>query len=81
MHIMSAMRENTTETPAAKVIRKCGGIAATAELIDRDRSVVNRWLLPRESGGTDGVIPAQHQQTLLDKNADLKPDDFFNIAA
>lgn len=75
------MHENTTETPAARVIRKCGGIAATAELIDRDRSVVNRWLLPKESGGTGGIIPAQHQQPLLDKNLDLKPEDFFNAAA
>ena len=75
------MHENTTETPAARVIRKCGGIAATAGLIGRDRSVVNRWLLPKESGGTDGVIPAQHQQTLLDKIVGLRPEDFFNATA
>ena len=75
------MDGNTTETPAAKVIRKCGGITATAGLIDRDRSVVNRWLLPKESGGTGGIVPSHHQQTLLDKNAGLKPEDFFNVAA
>ncbi len=75
------MSENTTETPAAKIIRKCGGIAATAKLIDRDRSVVNRWLLPKNSGGTDGIVPAQHQQTLLEKTPNLKPEDFFYDAA
>ena len=71
--------------PAARVIRKCGGIARTAELVGKHRSTVNRWLLPKESGGTGGIVPAQHQQKLLAEakraGIELSPADFFEEAA
>lgn len=51
--------------PAADVIAKLGGIDATAAVVKRHRSVVNRWLLPRESGGTGGTIPPKHRPTIL----------------
>jgi hypothetical protein len=53
------------DSPAAKVINIFGGIRQTAEVVGRHRSVVNRWLIPKSRGGTGGIIPAHHQQTLL----------------
>jgi len=71
--------------PAARVIEKCGGINSTAKLVGRHRSVVNRWLLPKKKGGTGGIVPTEHQQTLLDKalaqGIELSPGDFFRAAA
>jgi hypothetical protein len=67
--------------PAAAVIEKCGGIEATAKLVDRHRSVVNRWLLPRESGGTGGRIPMHHAHTLLAAVPALTEADFFRADA
>lgn len=50
-------------------------------MIGRHRSVVNRWLLPKGSGGTDGRVPLKHMPTLLAEAAkrglDLRVDDFF----
>lgn len=67
--------------PAARVIEKCGGIERTAELVGRHRSVVNRWLRPKDKGGTGGLVPAEHQQTLIRearlRGIELCPDDFF----
>lgn len=68
--------------PASLVIAKLGGIDATAALVERHRSVVNRWRLPKESGGTGGIVPATHQQTILNKAPDkVSPGDFFLGAA
>ncbi len=63
--------------PAAKIVETCGGIDKTAELVRRDRSVVNRWLLPKECGGTGGRIPQHHAEELLKKVPALAPADFF----
>lgn len=63
--------------PAARVIEICGGIEATAKLVGRNRSVVNRWLLPKERGGTGGLVPSWHQQTLLSAVPALTEGDFF----
>ena len=79
------MPQKLDESPAARVIRKCGGIDETAKLVKRHRSVVNRWLLSREQGGTGGIVPAHHQQVLLTKTArradPLTPEDFFELTA
>ena len=72
-----------SQSPANVVIGICGGIAKTAKMIVRHRSVVNRWLLPKTSGGTGGLVPARHQQTLLNKavalGLDLRPEHFFVV--
>ncbi len=82
MHILPAMDESVSLTPAARVIEKCGGIEATAEMVGRDRSVVNRWRLPKEKGGTGGIVPAHHQVTLLSEapkhGIKLTSSDFFD---
>ena len=68
-----------------RVIEKCGGIDKTAELVGRHRSVVNRWLRPKDKGGTGGLVPAEHQRTLMSKapevGIELLPEDFFEAAA
>jgi hypothetical protein len=68
---------STRLQPAARVIDLCGGIDATAGIVGRDRSVVNRWLLPRERGGTGGRIPMHHAQRLLESVPVLREEDFF----
>lgn len=51
--------------PAATVIDIFGGISETAAIIKRDRSIVNKWLRPKEKGGTDGAIPPKHWPALV----------------
>jgi len=54
-------------------------------MIERDASVVRKWRLPKEKGGTGGMVPTDHAQRLLDeaqvRGIDLRPDDFFSVAA
>lgn len=73
------------KTPAEVVIEKCGGHAAVAEMLGIDVSRVYRFTYPKDRGGTDGTIPAKHQQVLLDRAASrgiaLTPADFFASAA
>lgn len=60
---------------------KFGGKAALAEVAEVHITRVHRWLLPKEQGGTGGLIPLRHQQKLLNKarelGIDLTPADFF----
>ncbi len=69
--------------PAQKIIDKCGGVAAVAEMVGVHISRVHRWTYPRERGGTDGLIPSQQQQPLLEaarqRGIDLTPADFFDL--
>lgn len=69
---------------AARVIEKCGGDKATADLIGVDRSVVTRWRI-RKPGGTGGLIPAKHQGRLLararERGIVLTEADFFAASA
>lgn len=66
---------------AERIIEKCGGAATVAEWLGIDPSAVHRWKYPRDRGGTGGVVPSAHQQTLLDRarqnSVALSPDDFF----
>lgn len=79
-------------TPAEHVIAKCaaadpdkGGYAVIAGWLKIDVSRVYRWTYPKERGGTGGIIPAKHQQTLLEKaqaaDIRLKPADFFEAVS
>ena len=78
---------DTTEviSGAEYVIRKFGGIEATAEVIGRHRSVVNRWVLPKERGGTGGAVPGKHFAALLSaarqRGIDLVPEHLFATPA
>lgn len=76
--------EDLKPQPAASVIAKFGGINETAEAVGLDRSVVNRWLRPKEKGGTDGLIPSKHQAKLLaaarERQIELAPGDLIDAA-
>jgi hypothetical protein len=67
--------------PAQAVIQKFGGPSAVAELLGIHRTRVSNWQRPQSSGGTGGLIPAKHQQRLLDaareRGLDLKAEHFF----
>lgn len=69
---------------ATNVIRKCGGPQAVSAMAGVNVSNVHRWTYPKERGGTGGVVPAKHQQTLLRKAREagiaLEPGDFFDEA-
>lgn len=71
---------NSGLEPAATVIAKCGGIDAAAKIVKRHRSVVNRWLSPKDVGGTGGLVPMRHAQVLLREVSGLSERDFFGDA-
>ena len=51
--------------PAATVLARVGGAGPLAQLLRLDRSAVHRWALPKDRGGSGGLIPARHHQRLL----------------
>ena len=69
------------ETPAERIIKKCGGAKEVAKLAGVDLSRVHRWTYPKARGGTDGRIPSKHHQSLLnrarERGIELSPSDFF----
>jgi hypothetical protein len=79
-HYRSVMIEKP-KSPAEVVIAIMGGDDAVAGIIGRHRTTVTRWRQPREKGGTGGLVPAEHQQPLLDEarriGKDLRPEHFF----
>lgn len=71
-------------SPAERIIEKCGGAGVVAEIVGVHVSRVHRWTYSKERGGTGGLIPAQHQQPILDRarerGIDISPADFFQSA-
>lgn len=55
----------STVDPAATVLARFGGSGPLAQLLRLDRSAVHRWALPKQRGGSGGLIPARHHQRLL----------------
>ena len=66
--------DSTKLDPAATVIDLLGGINDTAALIERHRSVVNKWRLPKSVGGKGGAIPPKHWPTLVEANKGVTYD-------
>lgn len=68
---------------AARVIEKCGGIKATAELCQRSPNWVRKWTYPKNRNGRGGVVPHDDAQRLLAAalrgEVDLTPADFFDM--
>jgi hypothetical protein len=66
---------------AERVIEKCGGVAKTAELINKSPSWVYRWTYPKDKGGTGGTVPQSSQHELLklakEGKVTITPADFF----
>ena len=75
---------NNTVSPVAKhVIDKCGGPKKVSEMLGISLTQVYRMMHPKEKGGTGGLVPAAHQQKLLDEASaegiSLEPADFFDL--
>ena len=66
---------------AQNIIHKFGGHRELADALGLDVSRVYRFTYEKERGGTDGLIPAPHQQTIIEKARELGKDitysDFF----
>jgi hypothetical protein len=64
-----------------RVINKCGGIRNTAYLIGVSVQSVYKWTIPRNRGGTNGLIPQKRQIELMvaarQHGIILTPEDFF----
>jgi len=67
--------------PATSIIELMGGTRAVAEITGVHISQVNKWTWEKSRGGSDGVIPMKHAQSLVDhsrnEEMDLTPDHFF----
>lgn len=78
------MNKQSLSPVAGHVIKKCGGVEATARLSKRTPATVHRWRYERERGGTGGLIPAEVQVELMAASArgevSLEPSDFFDLS-
>jgi hypothetical protein len=70
---------------AERIIKKCGGPRAVAEMLNVKEPTVYRWTYPKSRGGTDGLVPSRYQSRLLRsarlKGISLSPEDFFDLDA
>lgn len=60
-----ATPDNSPLTPAELVVRRFGGTRRLARLMGRHASTISRWTLPKDRGGTGGLIPSGEQRALL----------------
>lgn len=62
---------------AERIIQKLGGAHRVALIVNIDVSQVYRWTYSKSRGGTDGLIPSRHHQSLINdamlKGIDLLP--------
>lgn len=69
--------------PANTIIIKFNGLKSLAEVTDVSVHTVMRWRMPRDKGGTGGVVPHWHIPAILQaakaKGIDLKPTDFSPV--
>lgn len=69
--------------PADKIIRKFGGLSVVARITSVTVHSVMRWRKPREQGGTGGLIPSRHNQTLLEhavaNDLPITASDFMSV--
>ena len=76
------MTDETTKSPAERVIEKCGGPQVVATVLGIDVSNVHRWKYPKDRDGQGGMVPSHYAQALLDcslaRGWNLQPDDFFS---
>ena len=50
---------------AERVIQKCGGPKAVADMLGTSVQAIYNWTYPRDKGGTGGYIPAKRQLELM----------------
>ncbi len=69
---------------ADHIIKKCGGVDRTAELVGQSRGWVYRWRYEKKNGGTGGLVPRAAQEKLLEAascgDVDISPADFFSAS-
>jgi hypothetical protein len=69
-------------TIAGRIIEIVGGPEKVSEIAGVHISQVYRWTWPKSRGGTDGRVPTQHQQPILnyaiENKLPLTPADFFD---
>lgn len=69
--------------PANTIIRKFGGLSALAEVVGKAPHTVMRWRMPREKGGTDGIIPHWHHDAIVEaaeaREIDLSDTGFVPV--
>jgi hypothetical protein len=53
-------------TPADRVIAAFGGVPQLAAATGIPDKTIYRWRYPKTAGGSDGLIPSDRQQTILD---------------
>lgn len=56
---------------AERVIKKFGGVRATARALHISPGAVSRWPKPRIDGGCDGEIPTRNHRKILDAAREL----------
>jgi hypothetical protein len=70
--------------PANTIIKVCGGVDAVAEMVGRHPINVRKWAYPSDRGGSEGLIPADCQQTLYRaaraRSLPLTPEHFFPVS-
>lgn len=67
-------------TIAGRVIAKCGGAQAVADMVGRHVTTIYKWTWSQDKGGTGGFVPAKLQVCLIAKararGIDLSHADF-----
>lgn len=79
------MTKSHVSPVAARVIEKCGGVAAVSKLTGRAAPSIHKWRHTKEKGGTGGLVPTEAQDLLMKAaqrgEVDLLPEDFFDLSA
>jgi hypothetical protein len=70
-------------TIAGRVIAKCGGAQAVADMVGRHVTTIYKWTWSQDKGGTGGYVPAKLQVRLIAaaraRGIDLSHADFAPI--
>jgi hypothetical protein len=71
---------NEKRTPDPTVaFAKAGGPVAVARITNTTRQTPYKWLAAKDKGGAGGLVPAPHQETLINSGLGITPEDFWRI--
>jgi hypothetical protein len=69
--------------PANTIIKKFKGLKPLAEVANVQPHTVMRWRMPKEKGGTGGVVPHWHIPAIVEaakeRGLDIRPADFAPV--
>ena len=60
--------------PAHDIIAALGGNAAVGKRCNVARATVWKWSQPKERGGTGGIIPGEHANTIIEAGREIGLD-------